>query len=69
MEPRLHKDSKPFGDHTLRFTGEQYDSEILDTKVELQTDKGETIYLCWITWGDRDLFSQRLNDAMNDHRI
>ena len=69
MEPRRHKDSKPFGDHTLRFTGEQYDSEILDTKVELLTDKGETIYLCWICWKDRESFSNQLNNALSEHRI
>jgi hypothetical protein len=69
MNPKIHNDVKPLGDHTLKFSGEQYDSEILDTKVELISEKGEVVNLCWITWGDRELFAQRLNDAISDHRI
>lgn len=64
-EPKIHRETKSFGEVELLFEGEQYTGgPIADTKV---TIGGQLI--CWITWADRGSFTENLQAIVTEHRI
>ncbi|MCK9417096.1 hypothetical protein M0Q97_10610 [Candidatus Dojkabacteria bacterium] len=64
-DPKIIKYSTAFGDVTIDFNGEKYwGNPILDTRVIIE---GKTI--CWITWNDKDVFINELNDVISKYRI
>lgn len=55
-EPKIHAVVYRVGELEVKFEGEQWDNEILDTRVSIE---GKT--LCWITWRDVEPFMKSLN--------
>lgn len=63
-EPRIYTETHQLGDLEVKFEGEQWDREILDTRV---TINGVT--LCWIVWENREAFLDALQAVIQLYRI
>jgi len=63
-EPRYYTEKHFIGDLEIMFQGEQWEKEILDTKV---TINGEC--LCWVTWNQKEEFLKKLQDTIEEYRI
>lgn len=63
-KPKIHTELKMVGALTVKFEGEEYDGEILDTKVTISGAE-----LCYISWSDRESFVNDLKQAIEKYFI
>lgn len=64
IKPIIHTYTATVGELELTFEGEQWDDQVLDTRVSTH---GTT--MCWITWADKEAFIEDLNNAIQKYFI
>ncbi len=63
-EPKFYTEIKSIGDLEIKFAGEEWEKEILDTKVTINGKQ-----LCWVVWREKEEFLRKLNNIIGEYRI